>query len=184
MPTQYVKRHQMAFDFKTTPLPPCRLPLDFCYTLWKPDLLASHADVKHRGFRNDSDAELFPTFRSAERCRMLMDAIASSRSFLPQATILIAHRENDSPPNYVAAIQGMKHSEGVGGIQNVAVVPEFRRLGLGKALVAGSLHGFRKAGLERVTLEVTADNFPAVRLYEGLGFKTFKIYFREIYPDR
>ncbi len=184
MPTQYVKRNQMEFDFASTVLPPLAMPPGFCCVPWKPELLDIHADVKHRGFRDDSDAKIFPTFRSAERCRMLMESIASSNSFLPEATVLILCGEKDLMFTYVAAIQGMRHSKEVGAIQNVAVVPEFRRCGLGRALVLGSLHGFRNAGVRKVTLEVTADNFPAVRLYERLGFRTYKVYFREIYPDR
>ena len=184
MSFQYVKRNQMVFDFTETPLQPLRLQPGYWLAPWASNLLEAHADVKHRGFRNDSDAEIFPTFRSYERCLCLMEAISGSSSFLPEATVLIAFGENGDLFEYVAAIQGMQHSKEVGAIQNVAVLPDYRRRGIGRALVLGSLHGFRKSGVRRVTLEVTADNIPAVRLYEGLGFRTFKVYFREIFPER
>ncbi len=184
MSLQYVKRNQMAFDFKKKSIPPVALPPDYRCVPWNPELLATHADVQYRGFCNDSDAELFPTFRSAERCRMLMNAIAASNSFCPDATVLIACGHDEGILTFVAAIQGMRLSQEVGAIQNVAVLPDFRQRGLGKALVCSSLKGYRDAGVERVTLEVTADNFPAVRLYESIGFQTYKVYFREIYPDR
>ena len=52
MPTQYVKRNQMEFDFASTVLPPLAMPPGFCCVPWKPELLDIHADVKHRGFRD------------------------------------------------------------------------------------------------------------------------------------
>lgn len=182
MPQQYVKRNQMAFDFTKTPLPPLWLPTGYRYVAWEPELVEVHADVKHRGFRDDSDADIFPTFRSYDRCLRLMEVISDSLSFLPEATVLVAFGEDPDLMEYVANIQGMRHSKEVGAIQNVAVLPDHRGRGVGRGLVLGCLHGFRNAGVQRVTLEVTADNIPAVKLYERLGFRTFKVYFREIFP--
>lgn len=187
MSIQYVKRLQMVFDFTKTKLAEAELPQEFRFISWDRSLLEAHADVKHRGFRNDSDGEIFPTFRSYDRCLSLMQAIAEGPSFLPEATLLIAygHRdgEEQGPLEYVANIQGMRHAAEVGAIQNVAVLPDFRGRGIGRALVLGSLRGFRGVGVDRVTLEVTADNNHAVRLYQHIGFTTYKVYFREIYRN-
>lgn len=179
----HVKRLQMAFDFRKTKLEAPKLPAGYRFVPWKPELLEIHADVKHRGFRDDSDGVIFPTFRDYRRCLGLMEAISGSPSFLPEATILIAKGNENELFEYVANIQGMRYAENVGAIQNVAVLPDYRRLGLGRALVLGSLHGFRQAGVDRVTLEVTADNHPAVILYHEIGFATYKVYFREIYQS-
>lgn len=186
MSVQYVKRLQMAFDFATTPLPALEIPAGFRCVPWETKLLRSHADVKHRSFRDDLDGRIFPTFRDFDRCLRLMEAISSHSTFLPQATLLIATDPLPCETNggffeFVANIQGMRPDRELGAIQNVAVLPDYRRQKLGRALLLGSLHGFRKAGVRRVTLEVTAENVPAVRLYENLGFETFKAYFREIY---
>ncbi len=183
----HVKRLQMAFDFSLAPLPPLEIPTGFRFVPWHPDLLKTHADVKYRSFRDDLDGKLFPTFRNYDRCVRLMDAIAWSSSFLPAATLLIATKPTQpnscGPIEYVANIQGMKHSDDVGAIQNVAVLPEFRSRKLGRAVLLGSLYGFRKSGMKTVTLEVTGDNFHAVNLYENIGFKTYRTYFREIYQN-
>ena len=56
-------------------------------------------------------------------------------------------------------------------MQNVGVVPGWRGLGLGRALVMRALHGFRTAGMRAVYLEVTAANGHAVDLYRDLGFR-------------
>ena len=43
-----------------------------------------------------------------------------------------------------------------------------------------SLAGFRDAGMQRVVLEVTAANEPAVQLYRRLGFQLVKTSYREV----
>lgn len=180
VPVQYVKRLQMSFDFRQKPLPELFLPEGFRYVVWNPKLLEVHADVKHRSFKDDSDAKIFPTFREYSRCLRLMESIALNPSFVPEATLLIAHGKEEGLFEYVANIQGMRHSPEVGAIQNVAVLPAYRKRGLGRALLTGALFGFHKAGVLKVTLEVTQDNYSAVRLYQRVGFETFNVYFREI----
>jgi ribosomal protein S18 acetylase RimI-like enzyme len=68
--------------------------------------------------------------------------------------------------------------EKVGAIQNIGVTPKHRGLGLGTVLLWHALAGFRQAGIERVFLEVTAQNSGACRLYERLGFRRIKIVYK------
>lgn len=58
-----------------------------------------------------------------------------------------------------------------GHITNVAVAPEFRRKHIGRAMLETLISVTAEAGIEKCTLEVRAGNEPAIRLYEGLGFK-------------
>ena len=51
------------------------------------------------------------------------------------------------------------------------VGPEFRRRGVGTALVEAVERRARSEGLESVNLEVTLDNDRAIRLYEALGYR-------------
>ena len=55
-------------------------------------------------------------------------------------------------------------------ICNVATVPEFRGMGIGKAIVADLIESARKTGASVVMLEVRASNAPAIALYEKAGF--------------
>ena len=57
-----------------------------------------------------------------------------------------------------------------GYISNVAVAPEARRRGIGRALVKEMLHLAEKRELSFVTLEVRAHNESAIALYAGEGF--------------
>ena len=77
------------------------------------------------------------------------------------------------------------HSNGVnragfGSIQNVGIVPAARGLGLGSSLIGEALAGFRDAGIRRATLEVTAENTAAIRLYHRLGFRRTKTLYKNV----
>ena len=55
-------------------------------------------------------------------------------------------------------------------INNVAIRPTYRGLGMGTALLQHVLAEARRLGARRATLEVRASNVGARRLYERLGF--------------
>lgn len=60
---------------------------------------------------------------------------------------------------------------GEGSITNVAVLPNFRCNGIGKALVSAAINGAKERNCEFITLEVRKSNFPAIFLYSSLGFE-------------
>ena len=180
-PSRFVKRSQMVFDFTKTALALPQLPTGFWFENWSNTLIEPHADVLHRSFRDDTDGAVFTTFRQYNHCRRLIETLTDSPTFLPAATLLIAFGSPNNLFEYAANIQGLKLSDDVGAIQNVAVLPEYRRRGLGRSLVLGALKGFWEAGVKRVTLEATTDNLPAVNLYLRLGFTTFRVYYREFF---
>ena len=57
-----------------------------------------------------------------------------------------------------------------GSIDNVAVVPEFRRRGIADLLLSHAEEQGRALELAFLTLEVRSRNEPAIRLYEKHGF--------------
>ncbi|MBE6800477.1 MAG: ribosomal-protein-alanine N-acetyltransferase [Ruminococcaceae bacterium] len=56
-------------------------------------------------------------------------------------------------------------------ITNIAVFPEFRRNGVGKALVEHLVNQMKNENAEFVTLEVRESNSTAISLYEKNGFQ-------------
>ncbi|MGO8786874.1 MAG: GNAT family N-acetyltransferase [Terriglobia bacterium] len=66
-------------------------------------------------------------------------------------------------------------------IPQVGVGPSFQGLGVGTALMEAAFQDLAEEGLEQVTLTVTDANAGAVRLYQRLGFETFKAFGAFIY---
>lgn len=58
-------------------------------------------------------------------------------------------------------------------LYSLAVAPEFRRLGVGDALLGEALSMALEWGAWRMVLEVRTDNLGAIAFYAGAGFKTF-----------
>ncbi|MEA4831815.1 Ribosomal-protein-alanine acetyltransferase [bioreactor metagenome] len=59
---------------------------------------------------------------------------------------------------------------GEGQINNIAVLPQFRRKGVGNALLTELCGAARRAELDVMFLEVRRSNFAAMSLYEKHGF--------------
>ncbi len=58
---------------------------------------------------------------------------------------------------------------------NVAVAPEARRRGIGRALVDHLVRYAREHGIAKILLEVRASNAAAIGLYERAGFTRFNV---------
>ena len=71
----------------------------------------------------------------------------------------------------VAGYAGMHDILGEGYVTNVAVFPEFRRHGVGTALMNALLDYGHLHDLTFITLEVRPGNSAAISLYERLGFE-------------
>jgi ribosomal protein S18 acetylase RimI-like enzyme len=56
------------------------------------------------------------------------------------------------------------------GVLGIALLPEFRRQGLGRRLIRQTLDSARDCGLRRVELTVRESNVVAIELYKKFGF--------------
>ncbi len=174
MAITYYKRFRMEVDLER-PVPGLGLPPRYAWVSWDESLLEQHAEVKFLAFRTEIDAHVFPCLGDRSGCQRLMREIRRKPGFLPCATWLIL-----GPAGYVGTIQGVMDRGPIGAIQNVGVAPDFRGIGLGKALVRKALEGFREAGLRRAYLEVTAENASAIRLYRSVGFRRAKTLYKAV----
>ena len=66
---------------------------------------------------------------------------------------------------------GFWNVSGEGDVTNVAVLPEYRRRGVGSSLVAEMVKTAENLKLELLTLEVRKSNVAAQKLYEKFGFE-------------
>jgi GNAT superfamily N-acetyltransferase len=180
----YIRRYRMEISVAGHGLPQAELPPGYHWVPWQMSLLARHATAKYHSFRDEIDSRVFPCLGDLAGCKRLMQEIVRQDTFLADATWLI-HYDGTTwgESTDCGTIQGLAHSGYLGAVQNVGVAPPHRGLGLGRALVLKALHGFRRAGLDRVYLEVTGDNEPAVDLYRSIGFSIVRTMYKSIEPE-
>jgi mycothiol synthase len=173
----YFKRFRMELDLQERlPSVPALSP-GLRWLAWRGDLLETHALVKFQSFCSEMDGVIFPNLGCHEGCLRLMREIVGKPGFRPEATWLIM--EGDVP---CGTIQGVRDHPGCGAIQNIGVAPGYRGRGLGTALLLQAVWGFRGLGYHKATLEVTAQNDAAVRLYRRLGFRRRRTLFKAVDP--
>ncbi len=72
--------------------------------------------------------------------------------------------------NKTVGYMGLSSVAGEGYVTNIAVLPEFRRLGIGKKILEYVINNL-KCELEFISLEVRVSNDAAISLYEKFGFE-------------
>jgi ribosomal protein S18 acetylase RimI-like enzyme len=78
-------------------------------------------------------------------------------------------------PGFISAASGSgRLEEGDYYISNVAVYPEFRGKGIGKALMLKAEELAGQRGARRVALDVEKDNENAIRIYKKLGYSVVR----------
>lgn len=65
----------------------------------------------------------------------------------------------------------LQTANGTGGIYGLGVLPEFRGLGYGRAILMTAIGKLKAAGLKQIMLQVAAENERALRLYQSCGFE-------------
>ena len=97
---------------------------------------------------------------------------------------IAAHRHTGrfSPRTWWIALDGreavgislLNNFQGRGELVYLGTVPEARRRGIGRALLCRAIRDTAEMGLPQMGLAVDADNVPAVRLYQSMGFKEIR----------
>jgi [ribosomal protein S18]-alanine N-acetyltransferase len=98
------------------------------------------------------------------------------------ALFFVAEAEGEALGGYVVALDAADEGE----ILNLAVAPDGRRHGLGRALVEHVVEALKARGVAQIYLEVRESNAPARGLYAAEGFKEVgrrKQYYRRPVED-
>ena len=180
MGVTYFKRYRMEYDLRRGNIALPSIPDPYSGITWDETLLEKHAETKFQSFRFEIDANVFPCLGNREGCLRLMGEISGRSNFLPDSTILVYCRDPAGTQDYCGTIQAILDNRGRGSIQNIGVTPSHRGHGLGTYLIYRALNGFLQEGLQVATLEVTAQNSGALRLYERLGFEVTKTVFKAV----
>ena len=95
-------------------------------------------------------------------------------------TFIVAEEEGKVVGYIMCRVEVGLSNFGLGGlvkkghVVSVAVLPEYRRSGIGKALVTQAMERMRKYKAKQCYLEVRATNHEAISLYKKLGFETVR----------
>ena len=95
---------------------------------------------------------------------------------------LSGERAKESPLQKVKRVLGVERAK-VGHVISIAVLSEYRRRGIGSALLREAINVMqRNYDVDAVYLEVRVSNYPAISLYEKFGFvkaRIIKGYYRD-----
>jgi ribosomal protein S18 acetylase RimI-like enzyme len=185
----HFKRFRMEVDLSDRVFsPPEPNEHHYRFFSWDDSLLDAFAKAKYLSFREEPDTDIFPCLGTFEGCRRLMEKIAKHSGFLPEATWLTLFADQTATPTHTATpklvycgtVQGVRDASGYGAIQNLGVMEEHRRQGVGAGLLLRALKGFQQAGIRRAYLEVSAHNTVAIRLYRRFGFSTVRVVYKPV----
>lgn len=130
------------------------------------------------------------TEADAESFRACLDTVAREKRYLAQTEALPLARiqgfvkdsvaqdavqfvalDRDRVVGWADIFPGWAHAVTHTGTLGMGVHPDYRGRGLGRRLLQTCIDKAWRQGITRITLEARADNRPAIRLYESLGFE-------------
>ena len=114
------------------------------------------------------DAKLKSKISSSLSVEDLLEIESMVDVFLPTEIVDIFNSKQKE--NKIVAYIGMYISFDEANITNVAVLPSYRKKGIGEQLVANAKIFAKEAGTETIFLEVRISNTPAISLYQKMDF--------------
>lgn len=147
---------------------------DFAFEPWERRYDREAAQLLHHVYRNHIDAAINDQYCTVAGTTRLVESIVRHRGcgdYLQQASIAAIHRSTRK----LAGILGLTAVRpGTAHVPQIAVASGFQGLGLGSAMLRSAFEKLAREGFAEVSLTVTTLNSGAVRLYERLGFRTFR----------
>lgn len=147
---------------------------DFVFRPWERKYDREAAQLLHRVYRNHIDAAVNDQYCSIAGTTRLVESIVRHRGcgdYLQQASIAAIHVSTGK----LAGILGLTAVRpGTAHIPQIAVAAGYQGIGLGGAMLSAGFEKLSRSGFAEVSLTVTALNSGAVRLYERVGFRTFR----------
>ncbi len=103
-------------------------------------------------------------------------------NYLKNSIFLVAENEDEEIIGFIVGQIRYIQISKYGHVMSIAVDSEFRRRGIGTALMKELTKKFNEKNIHQIKLEVRVSNIPALNLYKKLGFKKKKI-IRGYYPN-
>jgi ribosomal protein S18 acetylase RimI-like enzyme len=149
---------------------------EFWITSCNKDYARGAAELVFGAYHNHVDAEINDQYGSLAGSTRLLDNILHYQGcgeFLEQVSKVAIHRITRKLAG-VLAVTAVRSD--TAHIPQIAVARTLQGIGLGTALLESAFNDLARAGYQRVSLTVTDSNASALRLYERLGFKSFRTF--------
>ena len=134
------------------------------------------AELLYGAYHDHIDAAINDQYISLAGATRLLDNILHHQGcgeFLEQVSKVAIHRRTRKLAG-VLTVTAVRCD--TAHIPQIAVARMLQGIGLGTALLESAFNDLAKAGYQQVSLTVTDANSGALRLYERLGFKTFRTF--------
>lgn len=148
-------------------LPEPVVPPEYELVEWDDKYVGEVSEVIHDANLAGVDQLIYPEFKTVEGTSRMVQGVRGGAAgpFNEKASVLAF-----SGSFLSGVILFTQHSPEEGFIAEMAVARAHQGKGVGKALLTKSLSIAREQGAKAVTLGVTKENVPAVKLYCSLGF--------------
>ncbi len=151
-------------------------PGDFALISWERRHDREAAELLYLTYHGHVDAAINDHYQTREGSLRLIENIVRHRGCgdnLPQASQVAVYR----PTRQLAGILAITHvRKGTAHIPQIAVAAEFQGRGLGSTMIERAFRDLAARGYQEISLTVTESNAGAVRLYQRLGFETFRTF--------
>ena len=143
---------------------------------WEKHFHDDAAELLYQSYREHVDGTINDQYTSVMGATRLIENIFQNQGcgdFLTRASRMAVHR----PSKQLVGILTVTCVRArIAHIPQVGVGPLFQGLGVGTAMMEAAFQDLAREGFEQATLTVTDANAGAVRLYQRLGFETFKTF--------
>jgi ribosomal protein S18 acetylase RimI-like enzyme len=148
---------------------------------WERSLDEEAAELLYESYRRHVDAAINDQYASVTGATRLIENIVRHQGcgeFLPKISRMAVHHPSELLAGIIT-VTGIRRS--TAHIPQVAVAGTFQGQGVGSALMEAAFRDLTRARYEEVTLTVSDANAGALRLYQSVGFETFKTFGAFIY---
>ena len=149
---------------------------DFEVRRWTEHDYQPSAAVITAAYRNHVDSEINDQYRTLSGSLRFLNNIVrfpGCGTFDPESSFVVVERSSHTLAGVILCSR-VRHD--AGHVTQVCVLPEYRQHGLGKLLMAATIHNLRNRKFSLLSLTVTEANSRAVELYRRLGFETRRVF--------
>jgi ribosomal protein S18 acetylase RimI-like enzyme len=166
----------MSLPLATAQIDAKLIAADIEIRCWTEQDYQPSAQVITAAYKHHVDSQVNDQYRTLSGSLRFLNNIIrfpGCGTFDPESSFVAVNRRNHA---LVGMILCSRVRYDTGHVTQICILPEYRRLRLGKALLAASVKNLVQRKFTGLSLTVTEANTPAVELYKRLGFETRRVF--------